>query len=455
MAVWSTVKLSQLEGQRRIDAEYYQPKYSATLEALHALNAVPLEKVAKPVKRKFEPKAGQSFSYIEISGVDTGTGVINALSLPGDDIPARAQWVVQKGDVIISTVRPVRNAIALITAEEDGFVCSSGFAVLKAEKVAPEFLFTFLKAKPIVELLDRKTTVTVYPAVSWQDILTIPIFIPDKELEQFVRERVAEAQSELKRSKSLYLQAERMVLKELGWDELDLSQPKCWTVYLSRAREVHRIDAEHFQPKYDKLIAHLKKTGKGRPIRDILSEPIQKGVTPEYDPDGPIVVINSQHLGQYCLNFEATDRTTEAFWKANRQAQIRQNDVMIYATGAYIGRTNTYLETDRALAGVDILLVRPTDECNPLYLAVFLNAPPGLMQSKKFASGSGQAHIYPEDVSCYWVYLPSWDFQQRVAELVRQSYQARQKAKALLEKAKKEVEELIKGGIKARHDTEA
>lgn len=445
MAIWSIVKVSELEGRRRVDAEYYHPKYFTTLDALHRLGAIPLEKVARPAKRKFRPKTGQPFSYIEISEIDTGTGTINAVSLLGEEAPDRAQWIVRKGDVIISTVRPIRNAVALISAEEDGFVCSSGFAVLKAEAVAPEFLFIFLKARPIVELLDRRTANTMYPAVSWQDILTIPIFRPDNKLEQFVSEKVAQAQSELKRSESLYLQAERMLLNELGWDKLDLSQPKWWTVSLSRAQEIHRLDAEHFQPKYDKLIAHLKRTGKVGQIRDMLAEPIRKGVTPEYDPDGSIVVVNSQHLGRYCLNFETTDRTTETFWKTHRRAQIRPNDVMIYATGAYIGRANAYLETARALAGVDILLVRPTSECNPLYLAVFLNSPPGLMQSRRFASGSGQAHIYPEDVSCYWVYLPSGNFQQRVADLVRQSYQARQKAKALLEEAKTRVEAVIEG----------
>lgn len=454
MAVWSIVKLSQLEGQCRIDAEYYQPKYSATLEALRALNAVPLKEVAKPVKRKFKPKAGQSFSYIEISGVDTGTGAVDALSLPGDDIPARAQWVVRKGDVIISTVRPIRNAIALITAEEDGFVCSSGFAVLEAKDVAPEFLFTFLKAKPIVELLDRKATATMYPAVSWQDILTIPIFKPDKELEQFVTERVAEAQAELKQSKSLYLQAERMVLEELGWDELVLSQPKCWTVSLSRAREVHRIDAEHFQPKYDKLIAHLKKTGKAKPLGEIATY-IKRGLQPAYVEDGEIIVVNSQHLGRYLLNVEATERTDRQFWDKNERCRLQKNDVLLYSTGAYVGRTNVWLEDRAGVASNHVTIIRANTSCNPLYLGVFLNSPAGLLQTEKWASGSGQREIYPEDIARFMIHLPSEKFQEEVADLVRQSYQARQKAKALLEEAKKEVEELIEGGIKARHDTEA
>jgi len=42
--------------------------------------------------------------------------------------------------------------------------------------------------------------------------------------------------------------------------------------------------------------------------------------------------------------------------------------------------------------------------------------------------------------------VPSADTQQRVADLVQQSYEARQKAKLLLEKAKQSVEVAIEKG---------
>lgn len=168
-----------------------------------------------------------------------------------------------------------------------------------------------------------------------------------------------------------------------------------------------------------------------------------KGITPDYIPDEEIAVVNSQHLGRYCLNFEATDRTSLEFWEGNKRAQIKEQDVMIYATGAYAGRANPYLESARALAGVDLLLARPSRECNPLYLSVYLNASPGIYQAEKFASGSGQRHIYPDDVKQFLVYLPSQQSQEKIADLVFQSYQARKKAKTLLEEAKRQVEELI------------
>jgi len=288
----------------------------------------------------------------------------------------------------------------------------------------------------------------MYPAISWQDLFSTPIFHPDNRAENFIIQRVQEAMQNLKDSESFYLQSEQMLLAELGLDNFDFSQPNYYTVPLSQAQGLHRVDAEHFQPKYDKLIKHLKKKGKTVQIVKLLTEPIQKGVTPHYEPDGNIVVINSQHLGRYSLNFEATDRTTYNFWDEHKKAQIKYFDVMIYATGAYVGRTNCYLEEHNAFAGVDILLVRPNFPCNPIYLAVYLNTISGIWQAEKFASGSGQRHIYPHDVAQFIVYLPSEGFQSKIANLVSQSYDARKKAKTLLEEAKKKVEEMIiKGKI--------
>ena len=268
-------------------------------------------------------------------------------------------------------------------------------------------------------------------------------FKPDRNLEESTIERVREAQQSLRQSEFLYCQAEQLVLDELRWDKLDLSQSNSYAIPLSQAKDVSRIDAEHFQPKYEKLLAHIKKVGKTKQIQEFLNEPILKGITPDYIPDEEIVVVNSQHLGRYCLNFEATDRTSVSFWKGNKRAHIKQYDVMIYATGAYIGRANPYLESARALAGVDLLLLRPNEECNPLYLSVYLNALPGMWQAEKFASGSGQRHIYPDNVKQFLVYLPPSEFQEKIADLVLQSYQARKEAKALLEEAKRRVEELI------------
>lgn len=86
---------------------------------------------------------------------------------------------------------------------------------------------------------------------------------------------------------------------------------------------------------------------------------------------------------------------------------------------------------------------KPTKNCHPTYLAVYLNSPLGLMQTDQWASGSAQREIYPDDIDKFLVYLPSRQFQRKIADLVQKSHQARKKSKEILEKAKKIVEEMI------------
>jgi restriction endonuclease S subunit len=273
---------------------------------------------------------------------------------------------------------------------------------------------------------------------------TIPIpRFGDKE-EKKVEELVCQSMDLEEKAKSIYLQAEQLILSEIGWDNIDLSQPKWWEVNQSQSEEVHRVDAEHFQPRYYKLEAHLKKTKKTKPLGEIAPF-IKRGLQPEYVESGEIIVVNSQHLGRYFLNVEATERTDRNFLQKNKRTRLQKNDVLLYSTGAYVGRTNTWLEDQDGVASNHVTIIRPNLPCNSLYLAVFLNTPIGLLQTSKWASGSGQREIYPGDIQRFLIYLPSDGFQEKVADLVTQSYQARQKAKALLDEAKTKIEKLIDG----------
>jgi len=129
----SIIKKSELEGLQRIDPEYYHPKYFRILDMLKDLNGVPISEVVKPTKRGFKPDNNLYFDYIEISGVNISTGAVNAVKILGKEAPTRAQWIVKKDDVIISTVRPIRNAVALITESEDNSVLFQRICCFKAD----------------------------------------------------------------------------------------------------------------------------------------------------------------------------------------------------------------------------------------------------------------------------------------------------------------------------------
>lgn len=86
--------------------------------------------------------------------------------------------MVKEKEIVLSTVRPNRNAVTIIPRELEGEICSTGFAVIKAEKINPYFLFVFLKTKYATDQLVRQTMASMYPAVFEEDIGSVLVPLP-------------------------------------------------------------------------------------------------------------------------------------------------------------------------------------------------------------------------------------------------------------------------------------
>ncbi len=169
---------SQAWSANRLDAEYFQPKYAYAMQKM-AQSGTCIKDVAALVRRRFAPERNKTFQYIEIGDVGQ-YGYTESQIISGEEAPSRAQWIVKTGDVITSTVRPIRRLSALIYPEQDGYVCTSGCVVLKPTVIEPEVLLIYLRLPIICEILDLHTSASMYPAISAEDLLTIPIPIPSK-----------------------------------------------------------------------------------------------------------------------------------------------------------------------------------------------------------------------------------------------------------------------------------
>ncbi|RDU22606.1 restriction endonuclease subunit S [Anaerosacchariphilus polymeriproducens] len=123
--------------------------------------------------------------YIDISSVDNVTKKItgfNTFSIL--EAPSRAKQMLEKNDVLVSTVRPNLNAIALCDIDsENTLVGSTGFCVLRGnDKVDSRYLFYFCQSKYFINELMNVATGASYPAVSKNDIKNV--LIPNITLEK-------------------------------------------------------------------------------------------------------------------------------------------------------------------------------------------------------------------------------------------------------------------------------
>ncbi|MGK8200586.1 hypothetical protein [Burkholderia cepacia] len=127
----------------------------------------------------------ESFEYVDVAAINNESKTIEgARTLLGADAPSRARRLIQANDVLVSTVRPNLNAVALVPERLDGQVASTGFCVLRADgQVLPQYLYYFTRSRGFVENLSRLVAGALYPAVTDGQVLDqeIPMVSPEKQ----------------------------------------------------------------------------------------------------------------------------------------------------------------------------------------------------------------------------------------------------------------------------------
>ena len=147
-----------------------------------SFSTVMLREVVEVKTGSKNPKAtsDEMFTYVDVAAVDNEAKAINwQRSLLGSEAPSRARKSIRQGDVLVSTVRPNLNAVALVPASLDGAVASTGFCVLRANsRVLPEYLLYFVRSRDFVENLCTLVAGAMYPAVSDSQVLDQQLLLP-------------------------------------------------------------------------------------------------------------------------------------------------------------------------------------------------------------------------------------------------------------------------------------
>lgn len=202
-------KYAEVKEAGRFDAEYFNPRTQNIIAAL-SRDGMTIADVTKLARRRFRPEAGVEFRYIEIADV-TSNGTADSNPVAGEEAPSRATWIVEPGDVITTTVRPIRRLSAIVADEQDGYVCSSGFAVLTPQEIEPELLLVYLRLPLVCELLDLHTTASMYPAISTEALMKIPISLPDDATRGQIVSKVRESFESRREARRLLEEAKTMV----------------------------------------------------------------------------------------------------------------------------------------------------------------------------------------------------------------------------------------------------
>lgn len=199
----------QLTG--RLDAEYYQLKYKNYEAAVFgASNGYTFVKNEFVQVKKSCPRTLDNYNYVEIGDIDVGTGSAFANTVATEELPDNAKIMTQKGDLLVSTVRPNRGAVAILGNGD--LLVSGAFTVLREDGDYPkEVLQVLLRTSMYRDWLLRFNVGTSYPVIKDEDVLNMPIPILGDDIKQDVVAKVNESASLRRQSKQLLEYAKQAV----------------------------------------------------------------------------------------------------------------------------------------------------------------------------------------------------------------------------------------------------
>jgi len=185
------INMSEIENLR-FEAFYYNPihkKLETELKKLanDEISVKPLSELGVFVDKLTKAERDKEFeesetrNYIEISDIDNDLGEIKETTeYTQEEIPNNAQKIVKKGDVIISTRRPTRGAIAVVDDKNSNSLCTTFVEVFRPnEKICSDYLKYALRSSFSKIQFQRYSTFTSYPVISQEDIGKVLIPIPN------------------------------------------------------------------------------------------------------------------------------------------------------------------------------------------------------------------------------------------------------------------------------------
>ena len=448
---YSIVNFSQVEAVEdfRIDAEYWHPIFvlNSTLVLPHKrLRDFVYENItnikSSPINRDFE--------YLEISQISLSGFEYQTTTVQLGEEPDRAHHLLKKGDVVVSTVRPNRNAVAFI--KTDGIVGSSGLAVLRPNNIEAEYLLAFCKTSYFVNCLMRANKASMYPAVSTGDILDTPLFVPSKSLRLLIVETVKNSALALNKSKQIYAQVQTLLLTELGLVDWQPKQRPTFVKNFSDIKRAERIDADYFQPKYEEIVDAIKNYSGGWDTLGnlaVLRKCVEVGGKKYVESGIPFVRVSN------LSPFEITQEKyiSEELYVELTEHQPKQGEIL-FSKDATPGIAYYLREGPEKMipAGGILRLKSKTDKIGNEYLTLVLNSILTQEQVNRDVGGSVILHWRPDQVAGTVIPILEKEKQVVIEQKVLESFNLRKHAKDLLEHAKRAVEIAIEQGEQSAID---
>jgi len=446
MSVFSIIQKSQLEGAKRLDAEYYcSPRLLGGNDFYTGADVVSFVQYGTSEELNEEDKGYPVLRLNEFEEYFSGIPVKSCEKLSEEQFE---ELKLKKGDVLITRTNgnpALVGKAALVMKNSDVAFASYLFRVRPEKtKINSATLVAFLDSKFGRSEIEKYLMPSIQSNFSPAKFREIKIPKFSDIFLQKIENLFNTAYSELQNSKSIYAQAEDLLLEELGLKDFKADEDLYSIVNFSDIKSVNRMDAEYFQPKYEQLMKRMKEKSKIKQIEEIASVKRGSLIGPVFYDESGTPYIRGGDFSSGRLEKEKFVYINNRFQYKN-ETKIKEGDIVFALIGSVGTSALVSEEFDNSFISNNVgkISIKDKREILPDYFAIVLQSIIGKFQFEKEMSQTAQPKISDSLVRNFYIPILSEKIQQKIAELVRESHAARKKARELLEEAKRKVEELI------------
>ena len=445
MALQSIVQFSKLQNSQRLDAQFYTPEL---LHIRKLLNNSP--ELHSKAKRITDFGAYSQMNFVEYKNIgvkflrnqDVGEVIIsNTNSIFIDETTyEKLSLKLEEGDVVLPRVGTLGKS-AVIT--EDILPCSANQNLAQIQTkvgLSPYYLSVFLSTEFGLLQVFALATGNVQPWLNLQQIGQIRIFIPSPKFQDVIDKLSISAVNKEKISVHANIQAEQLLLSELGLMNWKPVPALTYVKNYSQASKARRIDAEHFQPKYAELRESIRGYSNGYlKITDIATNS-DETTEPHTHPENDYRYVELANINQVIGTIESTNEIKGKEAPSRARMLLRAGDVIASTVEGSLDKVALVSEEyHEAIGSTGFFVLRPRNVQSGYLLALVKSI---IVREQMRCESSGTILAAVSAKSLRNVIVPNIPSEKRgeIAKLVEQAHMARREAKIFLEKAKHAVE---------------
>jgi restriction endonuclease S subunit len=303
------------------------------------------------------------------------------------------------------------------------------------------YLFSFLSSKFGQLQISREKVGTAQPKLAIERIRKFIIPKLNDTFQLQIEILVKSSYQKLEESKTLYKEAEELLLKELDLLDFKPSEKHIATKSFKESFEISgRLDSEYYQPKYDELIEHVKKT-KFDKLGNIVN--IKKSIEPgseAYQEEG-IPFIRVSNVTKFGITDTEIHLSKSMFSDKDLKKLYPTKDTILLSKDGTVGIAYKIKnETDIITSGALLHLSIKRDDVLSEYLTLILNSLIVQLQAQRDAGGSIIQHWKPSEIEEILIPIIDNSIQIQIEEKIKKSFELKDESKQLLDLAKRAVE---------------